>query len=37
VTDPPSRKTGLRDASRSSVLSGRGPSSAWIVTGSPFG
>ena len=37
VTVPPSRKIGLSAASRSSEVSARGPSSAWIVTGSPFG
>ena len=37
VTVPPSRKIGFSFASRSSVVSGRGPSSACTVTGSPFG
>ena len=37
VTVPPSRNTGRSLASFSSVVSGRGPSSACTVTGSPFG
>ena len=37
VTVPPSRNTGLRRPSLSSVVSGRGPSSVCTVTGSPFG
>ncbi len=37
VTVPPSRKIGLSLARRSRVVSGRGPSSEWTVTGSPFG
>ena len=37
VTVPPSRKTGRSLASFSKLVSGRGPSSEWIVTGGPFG
>ena len=38
VTLPPWRKTGFRRGEAlERVVSGRGPSSAWTVTGSPFG
>ena len=37
VTVPPCLKIGLSAARRSRLVSGRGPSSAWMVTGSPLG
>ena len=37
VTVPPLRNAGCSLAMRSSEASGRGPSSEWTVTGSPFG
>jgi hypothetical protein len=37
VTVPPSRKTGRSFASFSIVVSARGPSSEWTVTGGPLG